>query len=186
MPFFLYEYEVQNSHEHFTKIGGISLAGYNAIHSLWKKKGKPINTGWRITLDELIEEITNAQHNSKTRKIVIDWAPSAKDKIGLMELLDIYLYTEGDSDKGRADWSPMMWELAGVLNEDYPAKLTPNQKEERIIDFSVPLRNTASESKTAEFLYLSGDKEGWKFGRIGQVNAVFIYGDARKYFRQFF
>jgi len=37
-----------------------------------------------------------------------------------------------------------------------------------------------------EFLYLRGDDGGWNWGGTGVTNSVFLHGQARDYFRQFF
>ena len=116
---------------------------------------------------------------SEDYALVIDFHPSAKNRIGLVEIEAILVYTHGDSSG--ASWSPIMLELRDVYyNDDFNGPLDPNQKQEilaRLPDLS-PARQ-----KIIEFLYL---QSGWSWGRNGSTNAAFIHDDARRYFQHVF
>ena len=70
-----------------------SLAGYNLIYQLWELKGKPTDQGWHVSADELIKKYSNEKDSHSTAALVIDFDPSSKWRIGIIELLDIYIYT---------------------------------------------------------------------------------------------
>lgn len=191
MPFYLFKYEsISKSHEikeeYFEKIKNVSLAGYNTIYNLWNKKEKPINTGWHANLDEIISEITNGKEDSNSRRLVIDFDPKADWRIALVEIINLYAYTYGNSSKEEVWWTPFMLELQEVwVDEELEKKLSPKEKGKLISSFTISNRRIDADS-IVEFIYLNGDRGGWNFGRVGGANAAFIFGDARKYFRQFF
>jgi len=154
------------------------LAGYGLLYNLWNKRGKPVESGWSITADELLKE-----HDEKisdiSHALVIDFDPNSQSRIGLVEIEAIHIYTYGD--KAGAAWSPIMLELRDVYYEEFDQPITPDQKSKtlaRVPDFS------PDRKKIVEFLYVRG--ESWNWGRNGITNAAFIYDDARKYFQKFF
>ena len=158
------------------------LAGYNLIHKLWVKRGKPTNQGWHVSADELIREFSSGNETYENLRFVIDSHPSAKWRIGLIELLDIYVYTWQGSQKNQASWSPMMLRFRDVMYEEFENEITENEKMTKISLIDSP----ADSDDFVEFLYLNGDDKSWDWGMNGMTNAVFIQGAARDYFRKFF
>ena len=156
------------------------LAGYNLLYQAWEKRGKPLNTGWRITRDELIQLHFAPQPPRDGVRLIIDFHPTATGRIGLIEPVEIYAYTWGDN--GVAEWTPLMLKLRDVFYEEYEQTISPEQKTE--ILGAIPCNFAGQE--WIEFLYLNGDNKGWNWGRNGMTNAAFLQGDARDYFRQFF
>jgi len=158
------------------------LGGYGLIHQAWKKRGKPVNEGWRVGADELIRLRTEGQHSYESRRLVIDFDPKSDSRIGLIEILDVFAYTYGTEMTAQALWTPMMLRLRDVFYEDYAEKITPETKQKIIAEIA----EDSDAKESIEFLYLLGDNMGWKWGRNGSTNAVFIQSEARRYFRQFF
>jgi hypothetical protein len=158
------------------------LAGYNLIFQLWQTKGKPTDQGWHITADDLIRLYSGGTATHDTGALIIDFDPTSKWRIGLVELLDIYLYTYRGSSKDTSGWSPMMLCLKDILYEEYDHMIKPDEKDGRITELTEPQNSENS----VEFLYLNGSDKGWNWGRNGMTNAAFLQGSARDYFRQFF
>lgn len=98
-----------------------SLAGYNLIYKAWERRGKPLNKGWHVTADDLIQIHTNEQHNSQKMMLVIDFKPKSKNEIGLVQILDVYAYTYSDDAKvnPKPKWTPLMLRLKEVLDVGY-------------------------------------------------------------------
>ena len=134
-----------------------SLAGYQLIYQAWTRRGQPLDTGWHVSEEELIQIHSAGTHDSATRRLVIDFHPNATWRIGLVELLDIYAYTSSNED--------------GL------------QKKEILERLPDPDPDAAD---IVEFLYLKGHDGGWNWGKNGMTNAVFLKGCARDYFRRFF
>ena len=153
------------------------LAGRNLIHQAWEKRGKPLDEGWHVSAAELILIHSSGLQTYDTRRMVIDFHPSARWRIGLVELLDIYAYTWG-YDTGEAVWTPLMLRLRDLYYEEFDPEITGQQKDEKIKQLPEP----NDDSDFVEFLYL----QGWNWGKSGMTNAVFLQGEAREYFRQFF
>lgn len=159
-----------------------SLAGYNLIYEAWNKE-KPINKGWHVTADELIKIKSENKQSYSDRRLLIDFDPTADWRIGIIELLDIYIYTYGDEKTNNVIWSPMMLKFRDVIYDEDVKGLTIEQisKKKNHIEIS-----DYSGEETIEFLYLNGSNRGWNWGMNGMTNAAFIFGEARKYFRQYF
>jgi len=155
------------------------LAGEKLIFQAWEQKGKPINTGWHVTADELIRLRTGNTNSYIDRRLVIDFHPSATWRIGLKELLDIYAFTWGDEKSGAA-WTPLMLRMRDVYNENFDQLITESQKAAILANLPEPAANSL---ESVEFLYLTGP---WNWGKNGYTNAVFLDGAAREYFRKFF
>ena len=158
------------------------LAGYNLIYSIWKKRGEPINQGWHMSADDLISEYTSGKGNIQTNALLIDFDPNARNRIAIIELMDIYAYTYSRASGKEAEWTPMMLRLRDVLYDEYEREISDEEKKEEIKIIKQPF----SEKDFVEFLYLNGPKKGWNWGRNGMTNAPFIKGPAREYFRKFF
>lgn len=159
-----------------------SLAGYNLIRTVWEQRGKPLNQGWTVEVDELIQVKTNRKNDYSSARFLIDFHPSSKERIGIIELLKVYAYTYGDRKTKVAFWTPMMFVARDVFYQEFEKQITPDKKERLIREFNAPEYG----NPFVEFLYLNGDKYGWNWGSNGRTNAAFIEGDAREYFRQFF
>lgn len=165
---------------------GFSLAGYNLVYNAWLEKGKPTDTGWHVSADDLIRVHSKGKESYGTRRLLIDFHPNSSYRIGIIELLDLYIYTWKGSTPQSAEWSPIMLRLRDVLydegyGEQHP--LTAEIKAAVIQDIEVPKE---SNDDILEFLYLNGDKKGWNWGRNGMTNAAFLHKSAREYFRKFF
>ncbi len=159
-----------------------SLAGYNLIQNLWQKRGKPTNQGWHMREDDLIREYTQGKGNIQTNALLIDFHPNARNRLGIIELMDIYAYTYSGTTEKEAGWTPMMLRLRDVLYEEYDQELSDNEKEKKIKSIKAPRGN----DDFVEFLYINGPDKKWNWGRNGMTNAAFIHSPARDYFRQYF
>jgi len=181
MAFLIFKKEVQNGktyyhneHKHY------KLAGYGLLYRLWVKRGKPTNQGWSVSAGEILNEYDKT-FTGDSHALLIDFDPNSKERIGIIEIIGIHLFTHGADSVSR--WSPMMLELLDLYYEDdFEKELTPEEKEKLILKIEVSqVRNP-----NVEFLYLQGDERSWNWGRNGSTNAAFIGGEARKYFRTFF
>lgn len=161
-----------------------SLGGYNLIYQLWEKRGKPTNHGWHMSADDLIREYTEGSGGIDNYSFLIDFHPNAKNRIGIIELLDIYAYTYSDDEsENEVEWTPMMLRLRDVLYYvTYDKEITVSEKEEKI----KKLKDPNNQEDFIEFLYLNGPAKGWNWGRNGSTNAAFIQKPAREYFRKYF
>ena len=159
-----------------------SLAGYNLIYKLWESKGKPTDQGWHISADDMIREHTDGNETQKSGALIIDFDPNSKRRIGLIELLDIWIYTYSGAKKDVSGWSPMMLRFGDIMYEEYDYEIQEKDKNEMIDKISDP----ESREDFVEFLYLNGTDKGWNWGMNGMTNAAFIQGQARDYFRQYF
>jgi len=183
MAFLIYQRSQVNGKDVLSKTPEqYSLAGYNLIRSIWEKRGKPINEGWSVEVDELIRLKTNGQSDYNSIRFLIDFHPSSKKRIGIIELLRVYAYTYGDHTTRAVYWTPMMFVARDVFYKEFEQKITPEDKERLITKFNGPEYGPPF----VEFLYLNGDNYGWNWGANGRTNGAFIEGKAREYFRQFF
>lgn len=165
---------------------GFKLAGNKAgglIHQCWMDKGQPLNSGWAADADELIAARCGQGCSTKTHRLVIDFDPNSKKRIGLVELLEVKVFTYGIKGKPKtAGWSPMMLVLRDLYYEEFVKELSAEDKRERLGE----IRPATPKDTIVEFLYLNGDAKGWNFGRNGMTNAAFLHADARAFFRQYF
>ena len=159
-----------------------SLAGYNLIYSLWEQRGKPTDTGWHVSADELIKANSNGDDTHLTGALIIDFDPQSRWRIALIEILDIYIYTYSGAFKDEASWSPMMLRFKDVMYEEFESEIQVDFKQKRIK--TVQPNDDAGDF--VEFLYLNGTDKGWNWGRNGMTNAAFIQSPARDYFRKYF
>ena len=157
------------------------LAGHRLIYTIWQSKNKPVNQGWHISVDELIKAHTNGKESDKTMSFLIDYNPNSKREIGIVELLDIYLYTYA-SKSGEVWWSPVMLRLRRILHETSSTDFPPDEIERVKKTMNIP----KEDREIVEFLYINGDKDHWNWGMNGMTNAAFIESPAREYFRKFF
>ena len=154
------------------------LAGYNLIYNAWVKLDRPVNIGWHISAEELIRLHTNNAAGSATRALLIDFDPYARWRIGVIELLDIYVYTFGEGQT-EPTWSPLMLRMRDIFYEEYDDEIDDAKKAAILGSLQEP----QNPNEFVEFLYLTGP---WGWGKNGMTNAAFLHGPARAYFRQFF
>ena len=189
MPFYLFQRTERKDgnivREYFQMVREVRLAGYNSIYNLWVQMGKSKDQGWHIDIHNLLKEITKGTGNYNSHRLIIDFDPKAKWRIGLIEVLDIYLYTYGYSTNN-AFWSALMLRLRDVYYDEFEQDKDPKDIEDMKRKFCIDKRKEDSDQDVFEFLYLKGDDGGWNRGRVGQVNAVFIHKEARDYFKNFF
>ena len=159
-----------------------SLAGYNLIFKLWELKGKPTDQGWHVSADDLIKEHSSGKESQASGALIIDFDPNAKWRIGLIELLDIYLYTYSGATRDVSGWSPMMLRFRDVMYKEYDHEIREEEKSEMLDKIHDP----DNKEDFVEFLYLNGTDKGWNWGRNGMTNAAFIQSPAREYFRKYF
>jgi len=97
--------------------------------------------------------------------------------------LDVYAFTWSDGE-GRPSWTPLMLRLRDLYIEEFDTPIDQDRKQ--LILSQLKLKEPAPDSPDfIEFLYLNSN-QGWKWGKNGMTNAVFLHGEARNYFRQFF
>ncbi len=155
------------------------MGGNGLIKQAWEKRGKPLNEGWNITLEEL-QAFRFSEPASAAKRLTIDFDPKANWRIGLVEPEVIYAYTYGNK-QGLPTWTPLMLKLRNVFyNDIYDGALTKEKKDALLAEGIVQ----NSEEECIEFLYLQGTS--WNWGRNGSTNAAFIEAGAREYFRPFF
>ena len=159
MPFFVYT-RMQPGGE-WVKKGQFKLAGYGLLYQAWETRNQPIDEGWEVSAEELVQIHSHNQYTTDTMRLIIQWANN--NPHALMELLHVYAYTWGTEDSS-AEWTPLMLRLRRVDIQALPT----------------------NDGDLVEFLYLKGEDAGFNFGRVGMVNAPFIEREAREYFRQFF
>lgn len=159
-----------------------SLAGYNLIYKLWKQRGKPTDKGWHVSADDLIKEYSHGNSSHATGALIIDFDPKSKWRIGLIELLDVYIYTYSASANDESSWSPMMLRFRDVLYREFDSEINEQQKR----DYLSLITDPEHIDDFVEFLYLNGSDKGWNWGRNGMTNAAFLQNSARDYFRNYF
>ncbi len=78
MAFLIFERVIENGSPILRPTGeSFSLAGYNLIYQAWEKHGRPIDQGWHVTADELIQLQSKEQYAHDVRRLVIDFDPKA-------------------------------------------------------------------------------------------------------------
>lgn len=183
MAFLFFERIVSNGKPVFRPTGeSFSLGGYNLIYQAWMHRGSPLDTGWHVSANDLIQLLTNGAHDCLTRRLIIDFDPKATWRIGLIELMDVYAYTWSDGNGGPS-WTPLLLRLRDVHYEEYAPPIDQTRKTAILANLPEPASDI---SDFIEFLYLNGPAYGWNWGKNGITNAVFLQGAARDYFRQFF
>jgi hypothetical protein len=177
MAFLLFECVIVDGENVFRSTGeNYVLAGKNGlIYKAWQQQGELVNEPWHTTANELIQLHTSGTHTSLTRRLIIDFQERKKELIDLVELLDVYAFTEGDKPDV---WTPLMFRFRHVYFEKCDSKITSEQKANILTKWRKPIIDGG---ESIEFLYL---KDNWAFG--SSTNAAILYGKARDYFRKFF
>ncbi len=185
MAFLLYE-RIQCNEDTVIVSTGVNfkLAGYNAIYDLWNERGRPINCGWTISVKDLNKYYQKKLGTECKYHFIIDFDPNSKSRIGLIEILNIYVFTVGTENGNNIAWNPLMFRMQDILYEEYSINSFPLDKEKVINNIKYPSKNESKEF--VEFLYLNGDDKYWNWGKNGMTNAVFIQGEVRSYFRKYF
>lgn len=180
----------QNGRLQYGECEQFMLGGHHLIYKAWQGLGCPTDEGWHVSADELIKLHTQAAESYATRRLIIDFDPGARHRIGLVELLDIYAYTYGTGPSHQPSWTPLMLRLRDVLycepGQGAP-EISPEKKAHIVSDISEP----TDDKDFLSFLYLNGDatrlpRLRWNWGKSGTTSAAFIQSGAREYFRQVF
>jgi hypothetical protein len=162
------------------------LAGNNIIRKLWEEKGRPIGEGWEITASDIVKNAIPPSANSELLHPVTDFHPRTTERIGIMEIDTIYLYTfPQDRNKKEPAWTPMMLKLRSLYYEEFDPALSLEKIQEKKKHIVLPkdYDKPRDESWTFTFLYVKG--ESWNFGKPGSTNGTFIEGGARTYFKRY-
>ena len=177
MAFLVYE-RVFEGRAHVLRPTGenFSLAGYNLIYKAWEKLNKPVNKGWSVSEEDLIKLQCGNQHSCESRRLLVDFDPKSKSRIGIFELLNIYAYTHGNTHE-TVEWTPLMLQGRDAFYDEYDKDITM-EKSKIIGNIPDPQEGT----DFIEFLYLNGADKGWNWGRNGMTNAAFLQDKARDYF----
>lgn len=184
MAFLIYKSFIDSNETYIEPTGdSFSLAGYNAIYDLWKERKCPINSGWQITANDLKQYYQKKLNTVEDYHFIIDFDPKSKSRIGLIEILDIFVFTVGESNN-KVAWNPLMFRMQDILYEEYTKNDFPQDKSKVLSKIKFSHKDESKEF--IEFLYLNGDDKYWNWGRNGMTNAVFIQGEVRNYFRQYF
>jgi hypothetical protein len=185
MAFLIYKEYLRNNQFYIIPSNQrFSLAGYNAIYDLWNEKGNPIDIGWHISKEELSTYYQNKLQIESPLHFLIDFHPKSFERIGFIEILDIFVFTVKGNNKNEITWSPLMFRMQDIFYKEYGTTITSAKKEKQISIFPYPPKNEINDF--VEFLYLNGSKRGWNWGKNGMTNATFIQGKVRDYFRQYF
>ena len=162
MAFHLFERAVVAGRSVIRPTGNkISLAGYSLFYKAWLAHESPLDTGWRITADELIQIQTDRAHTCTTRCVVSDFDPKAIWRIGLVELLDIFAFTWSDGN-GAPSWTPIMLRLRDIFYKEYIPPIDQAGKTSVLSELPEPEPNCPD---FVEFLYLNGPSYGWTWER---------------------
>jgi len=183
MAFLVYKRELLGDEEILTFTDEkFSLAGYNLIYHSWVKRGKPLNQGWHLTANDLIAEQTSGRYTSDTCRLLIDFDPNSRKRVGLIELMDIYVFCYSGTNEIEVSWTILMLRIRDVLYKEGLERLTLSEIQQ--LKNRIPNPNYGDPN--LEFLYLNGSDKGWKWGMNGRTNAVFLDSQVRDYFRKFF
>src|SRR6266849_8766804 len=119
MSFLLFERTVKNGPAILRPTGReFQLGGYQLVFRAWERRGRPVDQGWEVGADELIKLHTEGTESYDTRRLIVDFHPSASWRIGIIELLDIYAYTYAGDQPGSVSWTPLMLRMRDVLYEE--------------------------------------------------------------------
>jgi hypothetical protein len=179
MPFLVYRRSEKDGLEVLESMGNnFQLAGSGLLYKAWQEFGEPANKGWHATANDLIRINSEGKESYSTVRLLIDFEPVAPKRISLGELLDVYAFTFVHSE-ATVEWTPVMLRGRTVFYEEgaYDSPQERDQRKRVLVD------PPYEKEEFVEFLYLQGN---WNWGRNGQTNAAFIFGEARTYFRQFF
>ena len=149
--------------------GAFSLAGKHLLRQAWQTRNCPVNAGWNVTADEMIRLRTGGTESYKSHRLIIDYYPSNRREISLIELLEVFVFKY-------ETWTPLMLKLRDVWCYSSDVEMTQAQRDA----LKAQIVPDYGAEEFIEFLYLQGN---WNWGRNGSTNAAFIQGAARNYFR---
>lgn len=178
MPFFIHKRYWENDIFWYEKLRQTSLGGGNA-KKIWNAVGSPINSGWHVTRDKIIEVLMGEEYDSSSYIFLIDLKPNPDHEIVILELLDVWGYTYGNSENSVVYWSPIMLKMQSIYYAEPPHS---KEKKNKILKCFTENRE---EKEIFEFLYLQGDSGNWNWGQTGNVNAALLHPPALDYFKQF-
>ena len=183
MTFLLYQADTSSGSRRLRPVGDPCVT-YNLprlLQGAWVHRKLRPNMGWDISADELIWLHSNGADSYETRRLLRDFDPSARWRIGITEVLHVYAYTWGGDDA--PEWTPFMIRGRDLVSE-YHGNLTASLKKDIIAN--LPERKEGG-SEYVEFLYCDVNKVGnWVWGRAGATGAAFIQEEAREYFKTVF
>lgn len=186
MSFMFFKKEIKNAKIFYSNdYSDFQLAGWGGlIYQTWIRRDKPLG-GWTITQEDLLEtyrlQYSDDSCTSDNYSLVIDFHPGSKERIALIEIERVHVYTYGTPEK-YIHWSPMMLELRKLYYDDEIDDFSSDYKDEVLGEIEV----ATNREQIVEFLYLNGDDLCWNWGRNGMTNAVFIEKDSRDFFKLFF
>lgn len=183
MTFHIYSIQQeQYPHTLINTGNGFSIAGNNLLRKAWISRGSPVNTGWNVSADELIQILTDGKESYNTLRLIIDYYPSNMERIPLIEVLEVFVFNWGTLNPLCVEWTPLMFLMRDVWDFWSEKVLNPEERDK----IKSKIVSPPYSDEFVEFLYLKGDEGGWNWGRNGATNASFIHGAARDYFRQYF
>jgi hypothetical protein len=151
------------------------------LQGAWERKAKLTNCGWDVSADQLIRIHSNEKETYETARLVIDFDPSSKSRIGLIELLHVHAFTWEDKDHNPT-WTPFMIRGRDIIYRDDYENLSESDKRAALADLP---EYDPKGLEFAEFLYFNINKNGrWVWGRAGMTNAAFLHGDALRFFQK--
>ena len=115
MAFLVFEETVAGNKAVLRPTGAtFSLAGHNLLYRAWESRGRPLDVGWMVTREDLVELQFGTEADKEKLRLVIDFHPTSTGRIGLIEPINIYAFTWDDGEGG-ALWTPLMLCLRDVF-----------------------------------------------------------------------
>jgi hypothetical protein len=133
MTFLLYQTATPHGSRRLRPVGD-PCETYNLprlLHHAWMHRKLQSNKGWDVSADELIWFHSNRAESYETRRLLRDFDPSARWRIGITEVLHIYAYTWGRDYV--PEWTPFMIKGRDLLFE-YHDDLTASLKKDILAD----------------------------------------------------
>ena len=129
MAFLVYIRSKENGKDLLIATGSnFSLAGYNLLFKAWERCGKPLDRGWKVTNNELVEIHSGGKHTEDTLRLIIDFDPNSRRRVGLIEILDIYAYTYASTTPGEPAWTPLMVRGRDIYYKEFDRDITSEDK----------------------------------------------------------
>jgi len=152
------------------------------LQRAWEKD-RPLNSGWEVSADQLIRIHSDGRESYQTRRLLNDFHPSSRTRIGLIEFLHVYAFTWADKNDNPT-WVPFMVKGRDTFYKDDYENLSESDKREELADLP---EFDPNGGEFVEFLYLNvNTNRNWVWGRTGMANAAFLYGEARNFFQKHF
>lgn len=176
MTVYLYETIQKSDGAYLRQVKDIKMAGSYALQSIWNKRGRP-RRDWHISHDELVQYALQSAPPVKGPQVLIDVKPRSEDRINLVALDDVYVFTIlKDESTREAEWSVYMLRCHDLIPEK---EVSPKQKATLVKCFKPePGRN----EEWFTILYL---RNGWKPPGPSSTNGAWLNKETRNYFKQF-